>query len=798
MNRADRRRVPDVHAESDRDPPDLRLTGFALGTWLTAYSGLYLPLAVTIGAVGLAGLLGTGVLVYARSPARHRGTWATIATAVLLGVCLGGSVTAARVAERDADPLRRLAHERATVRAELVVTDDPRPLRTVAGRPTTYLVPARLRRLSSGLEVRLTARVLVLASNPGWRSLLPGQKVVVSGRLSPARGGDLRAAALSTVEEPVRIGRPPWVQRLAAHPRAGLQRACEPLPDEPGGLLPGLVVGDTSRLGDTLAADFRATGLSHLTAVSGANCAVVTGTVLLLAGVARLGQRPAAVSAMVALAAFVVLARPSPSVLRAAGMGAVTIIGLASGRPRAALPALGTTVAALVVIDPELAAAPGFALSVLATAGLLLLAPAWRDALRRRRIPAGMAEALSVPLAAQAACAPLIAGLSGTVSLVAVPANILAAPVVAPATVLGVVAALLSPCWPVGAQVLAWLAAWPARWLVAIAHHGADVPWAALDWPAGAGGALLLAGLLGVALVAARRRTIRRLVVVVAVAAVLAAVPLRLVVGRWPPPHWLVVACAVGQGDAVVFPAGGGAAVVVDVGPEPDAVDGCLRQLGIGRVPLLFVTHFHADHTAGIAGVLRRRAVGAILTTGFPEPVEGRSAVHAAAGARGVPVRSVRAGWYAEVGGLRITALVQPRTLRDTRSDPNNNSLVLRVSIGGRAVLLTGDAEGEEQSTLLAEYGRGALRADVIKLAHHGSGYQNADFLNAVGAAAALVSVGAGNRYGHPSEALLARLRRSSTRVMRTDLDGDVAVVVTGGGGLAVAANAAGRGEPDR
>jgi competence protein ComEC len=117
----------------------------------------------------------------------------------------------------------------------------------------------------------VSARALVLASNPGWRALLPGQRLEATGRLMPARGGDLRAGVLSVKQAPVLRGRPPWSQRAAGTLRAGLQRACEPLPDAAGGLLPGLVVGDTSRLDPAVEEDFRTTGMTHLNAVSGAN-----------------------------------------------------------------------------------------------------------------------------------------------------------------------------------------------------------------------------------------------------------------------------------------------------------------------------------------------------------------------------------------------------------------------------------------------------------------------------------------------------------------------------------------------
>ena len=268
---------------------------------------------------------------------------------------------------------------------------------------------------------------------------------------------------------------PEWTQLAAGALRAGLQAACAALPAEPGGLLPGLVLGDTSDLDPALEEDFRTTGLTHLVAVSGANVAIVLGVVLLAARWLRVGPWPGAVLAALALVGFVILVRPSPSVLRAAAMGAIGLLALATGRTRAAAAALAAAVVLALLLDPGLASSVGFSLSVLATAALILLAPRWRDSLRAAGVPPGVAEALAVPAAAQVACAPVIAALSGQVSSIAVPANLLAAPAVAPATVLGVGSAVVSPFLAGRGGLLAWLASWPARWLVWIAHTGAWV-----------------------------------------------------------------------------------------------------------------------------------------------------------------------------------------------------------------------------------------------------------------------------------------------------------------------------------
>ncbi|MBO3738264.1 ComEC/Rec2 family competence protein [Actinoplanes flavus] len=768
--------------------PDLRLAGFTVGLWLAALGALHLSagwgMVAGAGGLGCAAVL-AGAL---RSVAVVR--W--IGVAVALGAGCGAVATAARMSVREAPALSVLVESGATVRAALVVRDDPRLLTGTAG-PPTFVVAVALESVTAedAPPVRLSARALVLGADPGWRGLLPGQRVTVTGRLLPPRPGDLRAAVLSARTPPVPRGRPSWAQRGAGVLRAGLQRACEPLPDDSGGLLPGLVVGDTSRLDPALEEDFRATGLTHLTAVSGTNVAIVLGVVLFVVRRFPAGPVVCAVLCAVALAGFVILARPSPSVIRAGAMGAIGLLGLAGGRPRAAVPALAAGAAALLIADPELAADPGFALSVLATAGLLLLAPVWRDGLRRAGCPAGVAEALAVPAAAQVACGPVVAAISGTVSLISVPANLVVVPAIAPATLLGVSAAVLSPVWPAAAEFTAWLGHWPAEWLVLVAHIGARVPAGALPWPDGAAGGLLLAGLTVAVLFAARRAIVRRLATVVALGVVLGALPVRLLSPGWPPPGWFVVACAVGQGDAVVLAAGAGRAVVVDAGPEPNAVDRCLRRLGVREVAVLVVSHFHVDHIGGVEGVFRGRRVGAVIGPAWPEPASGRAAVEKAAAQAGVAVGVAAAGWAYAVGGLRLEALGPITVMRGTNSDPNNNSLILRAWADGRSVLLLGDAETEEQEDLVAGLGTAGLRADVLKVAHHGSSLQATALLDAVRPAVALVSVGRDNDYGHPNAGVIGRIARGGARVLRTDESGDVAAVVVEGR-LAVAV----RGDP--
>jgi len=760
----------------DSAPADVRLAAGAAAAWLSVLATLVLPSAAGVG-FGAVALLLTVLALHCRR------RWSATA-ALLLGCAAAAALaTSVRVAGVEHSPLTRLAQQRATATLELVLGDDPHPLAGGAG-PPSVVVAARARQvIAGGRTWSLSDRVLVLAPADGWSGLLPSQRVRVDGRVLPPTHRDLTVAVLAVRSAPAGVDPPSAVQTAAGRLRAGLRDAAAVLPAGPRGLLPGLVDGDVSGLDPQLAADFKTAGLSHLTAVSGTNVAVVTGAVLLLLRGLTAGPRTSAVGAGVALAGFVVLARPSPSVLRAAVMGAIALLALASGRPRSALPPLGAAVLVLVFVSPPLARDPGFALSVLATAGLIVLAPGWAAWLRSHRIPRGAAEALAVPAAATVATAPIIAAISGTVSLVSIPANLLAEPAVAPATVLGVLAAVASPVSDAAAGWLAWLAGVPVRWLVAVGTRAAHAPLAAVSWPGGIAGAAVLAGGLAVAVPVLRWRPGRRVVLAATAGAAVVLVPVRAVSPGWPPPGWLFVACSVGQGDALVVGAGAGVAMVVDTGPEPTAVDGCLRRLGVRSVPLLVLTHLHADHVDGIEGALNGRSVAEIDVGPTREPAAGWREVQDSGRRHGVPVRTVSVGERRDFDGLTMEVLAPDHPFHGTRSDPNNSSVVLRVAVRGRTLLLTGDVEVEAQDALLRK--ESLLRADVLKVPHHGSAYQSPAFLRAVHASVGVISVGRDNDYGHPSPALLHELDRLGIRTERTDLDGDVAVTV-GEGGLNV------------
>lgn len=759
---------------------DLRLVPAAIASWVVVLCGLHLGSAAAA-VLGVAALLAVGAAALrGRSAALLAAGGVAAAVALVVG-------TQAWQVERH--PLRAAAEKGSAATVVVHLRDDPRGIASpgYGGRQPQaqrVVIQAELETAQIGGEQwRAGGRVVLLAPAQGWTGLLPGQRVRATGLLTTPDRADLTVAVLRVRDGPEVLSEPTTVQRVAEQLRSGLRTAARVLDPEPAGLLPALVVGDTSAMLPAVQEEFRAAGLTHLTAVSGANVAILCGAVLGLARLARLGPRSAVVLAGLALVGFVVLCRPSPSVLRAAVMGGVALLALVLGRRRSAVPALCAAVLALLVIDPALGTHPGFALSVLATGALVLLAPGWAAALRGHGVPPGIAEALAIPAAAHMITAPVVAGLSGQVSLVAIVTNLLAAPAVAPATVLGVLAAVLAVVHPGAAEVVVHVAGPAVGWLVGVGHHGAAVPGAVVQWPGGTFGALLLALIVVVALLVLRAHRLRVLAAAGLAGVLLVLVPTRFVSPGWPAVGWVMVSCDVGQGDAVVLAtAEPGRAVLVDAGPDPGAVSACLDRLGVRQLALVVISHLHADHIGGLAGALRGRTVSAVaLGPGRSPPWAFAQVLRTATAAR-APVVALRAGQRLAWPGLALDVLAplrdpppEDQTAEADGTAVNDTSVVLRATTSAGRVLLTGDVELGAQADLLTS--RTDLRAEVLKVPHHGSRFSSGEFLAAVRPRVAIVSVGARNRYGHPSPHVVNALARAGTRVMRTDLDGDVAVV---------------------
>ncbi|MGW1742264.1 ComEC/Rec2 family competence protein [Nocardia sp. NPDC001965] len=504
--------APEPVGEAVKAAPilDARLLPATLTCWLATIiavgagwiAGVVVALVLAVLALMSWGLLWTGV--------GHRSERRRIVATVLLGAALVGSAFACCGAWREyrvgAHPLRAVPAA-ATVDIVMVPDDDPKPVRgSGSGSGRLWVVRGELHEFRyRDRVIRGGGAVVVLAAGPAWSELLPGRPIEFRARPAPPRQRDLTVVTLRPVGQPATVGPLPWWQAAAESVRSDLVAAAgRALAPDPAGLLPALVVGDTSALSDRVHGEFVTAGLQHLTVVSGANFSILLTAVLATTRLLTLGPRLSVLGAGIAVVSLVIIARPDPSVLRAAAMGSVTLLALLIGRRKQALPALCASVIALLALWPALAVQAGFALSVLATGALLLLAPSWADHLRARgwwRLPA---ELVAVAAAAFVVTTPLTVALSGKLSLVAVAANILVAPVIAPITVGGALAAVVATCCEPLAQLILRTTGPPMWWLLTVAAEAAAVPGAALVVPGGSSGGLS-AGIVAAGVIAALR-----------------------------------------------------------------------------------------------------------------------------------------------------------------------------------------------------------------------------------------------------------------------------------------------------
>lgn len=749
-------------------------------TWgVTAAVG---PGGVTVLAcvVAVAGI--AGVVAW-----RRRRAVLGAAAALALACAAAGALQGAAAS---AGPLGSLARERAVAVVELEIGAGrlwpPQGNRSGLWRGTATLTAAHAR--GQGWASRMPVEVVATGDDArAWADLALGARVEATARLMAPDPGEAAWLVVRPTGAPRFLAGPgpPW--NVVGALRSGLRQACAVLPGDARFLVPALVVGDTSDFPDELRQTFVTSGLTHLTAVSGANLTLMLGFLRVLA--VGLGVRGRAVRAIAVggVVGFVLLCLGEPSVLRSAAMGLVGLAALGHGGGRGAgVRALAVAVLAVVLVEPPMARSVGFGLSVAATGGLLLWGRRFADALAGW-LPRWLAEAVAVPLAAQLATEPIVVALAGQISVVAVLANLLAGPLVGPATVLGLLVTLAAPLWLGAAHLLAWPAGVCAEGIAWIARVAATVPGAAIPWPADALGQLVVAVgclLLVLVLPGVLGRPAVCLLLAAGLLVSLWRVPLS---PGWPDRAWAFASCDVGQGDASVIRVGPAAGVVVDTGPDARLLGRCLDQLGVTAVPLLVLTHLHADHAGGITAVANRR-VAMVVTSSVRTPAPADRAVDATF--RGVPRVLAAGGEQWRIGDATLTVVAAP-TLTGSAvqgdgesSAENDASLLLRAEVGGLTVLLAGDAEDAAQ-TSHARLGD-AVDADVLLVPHHGSDRHAAAFFAAVSPAVALISVGAKNDYGHPAARTVTDAAATGAHLFRTDRQGSITVARQPDGRFAV------------
>lgn len=759
---------------------DLRLAPAAFALWVLAVLGVLAGTAAVLAALAALVSLVLLAVILAGRPRLLRALLAHLAI-----VALGAGLLLPGVAryESTTSVFETAAEQDLMVEVTVTATADARTADSgpIWNRGSTHVMarsePGTAR---AGRELHDVhrARLLVRATDTAeedLRRVRAGDRVHLRG--SVRADGDLIVLTATRIRAgPATDG---WRTTL----RENARTATAHLPGDEAALIRGMTTGDTTGMSERTEEAMRRAGISHLVAVSGANIAFVLAAVLipmLLVGVPR---RLRICTATLVAGLYVVLVGEEPSVLRAATMAAPLLVARFVGVRTSPVAALAFAVAVWSVIDPPTAASVGFVLSALATGAIVIVSPLCARVivdLSRGRVGETTALVLSVPLVAQLACTPVLILLTPEVSLWAVPANMVVAPIVGPTTVLGIVAVVIGGAAPALAASLYDIAAGGAHLVMLTAHLADALPGSRIPVPAGAVGAVLA---LGVILAAALAMAGRRLPLVRwAVAAVMVAVlapPLAVRAPVGGDRDWIVAACAVGQGDAVLLRSAGAGTevtVLIDTGPEPEPLRACLDRLGITSLDLLILTHPHADHAGGNVALTGRRTPSQQWICPLDD------APHSAL--PDVPARSVIAGQTWQHGGLELKVLwptsaeaaLSASAREDVGGEDAANACSLTVAASwpdGTRYIGLGDLEPVGQRELLALAPGGA---DIVKLAHHGSARQHPPLYDHLDPEVVLVTAGAENSFGHPTDTALDIARDHTPHVGRTDLHGTVLV----------------------
>ena len=546
------------------------------------------------------------------------------------------------------------------------------------------------------------------------------------------------------------------------------------------GLVAGLTIGERSLLSEEVEIQMKTLSLTHLVAVSGANLAIVVGAVYFLLAGLGFRRNLRYLIALIAMVSYVLLVGPESSVIRAATMALFVMVGLWLGRGSTPLNSLSLAIIVLLAFDPALSKDIGFALSAFATAGLLILAEPMFGWLRRY-LPDFLALGIAASFSAQLFTTPVLLILQPSIPVYSVLANLIVEPVVAPVTILGILSVIASGFSIPLAGGISYLASVFANWIVLVSGELASWPSARVHFVNGSYG-ILLVGLI-VALVALSLGALRR----IAIPLRAMAATLTLVAISWSATDVLrfenfagdftLLACDVGQGDALVFQ-DSGVVAVIDVGPDDQAIDQCLRSASISHIDLLILTHFDADHVAGIRGALDNRSVGLALISGFEDDRPLVRVVEKQLSARRIEVMVGRAGLSGQIGRYNWKIL-QPSFDASEAGDSNDASLVAAIWNSENSVLALGDLGKGAQLRLLrnAMPDLSLLRQKrlTLKVAHHGSADQSAELMDYLRAEYAIFSVG-NNDYGHPTDKALSMAAFSGAQILRTDLHGPLAL----------------------
>lgn len=560
------------------------------------------------------------------------------------------------------------------------------------------------------------------------------------------------------------------------------------LPRQQAGLLNGMLIGYREGLSQEVTGAFSDAGLTHIMAVSGANIVFLIMPLAFLFKRLKLGNRVSGILIIAFLVFFIFITGFEPSVLRAVVMATVILAAGMLNRETDVYTTIAFAAMLLLTISPYMLFDVGFLLSFAATLSLVLFYGTIKKLLTCRFIPSGIAAVLAATMAAQLGVLPVTLAYFNRVSLISVLSNLLAVPLLEFITILGMFMAVLGQISIFFSQVLGYINCVLLSAVLYITKISASIPFASVTTVTPPVAAIILYySSLWFLLWYRPLKNIRlrpvHIGAPVAVAAVLLVAPL-LIPGKLE-----VVFLDVGQGDSSFIRTCTGKNILLDGGGSTDpnvaskvgetTVAPFLLDQGVTALEAVIASHAHADHIQGLYTVLEQFRVEELI---IPRMEDEKEFSHLLKLAEDRSVKVVRCGRGDRIrlDAKTVFDVLSPSpAMSSENTSLNNTSLVLKLHYGTADVLFTGDAEAEAEQDMLE--GGMPLDAEVLKVGHHGSSTSTGrEFLERIGPAAAVISVGR-NNFGHPSPGTLALLKEEGVQIFRTDECG--AVVLTSRGG---------------
>jgi competence protein ComEC len=581
----------------------------------------------------------------------------------------------------------------------------------------------------------------------------------------------------NAISPPVLIDNPGFIESIIGQIRASFLASLDGVSADSKGLVAGLAVGERTLLSEETSENMRRVALTHLVAVSGANCAIVLASVYFGLGLLRAPRRMRFIAALASLVIYVLVVGFEPSVLRAGFMAATVILAMWLGRGVAPLRALALSMLVLLTFDPWLATDFAFALSVCSTLGILVLAPAIYE--RLSMVPKPLAIGLAVSFSAQLYCIPVMLMLQPELPLLGVLANILAEPMVAPVTVLGITAVFLSPFLPAVSSLFSFIASLGTWWIALVANRLGSLPQATLPWPndfLGLSLAVLMALTITLSVLSRRHRMLGLSTTsIMVLGSVFGYAENQLRIQQFASQSPEIVNCDVGQGDALMIRSQG-QTMLIDVGRDAALISKCLQDNEVSRIDLLVLSHYDYDHVGGIEG-LESIEIEKVLVSGFDDTRDAVSMVDEFL-AEGSAI--VATGYRGMTGdfGSGFWEIVSPTANAAGALNANDASLVMLLTLPNMQVLALGDIGEDIQERILNQGLIGRIderKPLILKVSHHGSADQSLALHQNLAPEVSIISVGE-NSYGHPDPRLISQLRSLGSKVLRTDQSGMIGI----------------------